>query len=80
MKTTSKRIAVLWIVLILLLSACKTNVSRNQDGSFDVETTISQQELQQAITRLPCRPARQGCHHFASIGIRAGLGKPRAFE
>lgn len=50
MKTTSKRIAILWLVLILLLNACKTNVARNQDGSLNVETTISQQELQQAIT------------------------------
>ena len=50
MKTTSKQRAIFLFVLVFLLSACKTNVSRNQDGSFDVETTISQQELQQAIT------------------------------
>ncbi|HMB23459.1 MAG TPA: hypothetical protein VKP08_11535 [Anaerolineales bacterium] len=50
MKTTIKQLAILSIILVFLLSACKTNVSRNQDGSFDVKTTISQQELQQAIT------------------------------
>lgn len=50
MKTNSKRIIVLLTALALLLSACKANISRNADGSFDVETTIGQQELQEAIT------------------------------
>ncbi len=50
MKTTSKTMSILLIVLMFLLSACKANISRNQNGSFDVETTISQQELQEAIT------------------------------
>jgi hypothetical protein len=49
MKITSKRITILLLALVFLLSACKANISRNQDGSFDVETTISQQELQEAI-------------------------------
>jgi hypothetical protein len=35
---------------MFLVSACKANISRNADGSFVVETTISQQELQDAIT------------------------------
>lgn len=50
MKTTSKRIIILFTALVFLFSACKTNIARNQDGSFDVETTIGQQELQDAIT------------------------------
>jgi hypothetical protein len=50
MKTTSKRIIILLTALVLLLSACKANISRNQDGSFNVETTVGQQELQEAIT------------------------------
>ena len=50
MKITSKRISILLIVLVFLISACKANISRNQDGSLDVETTIGQQELQEAIT------------------------------
>ena len=50
MKTTSKTISILLIALMFLLSACKANISRNQNGSLDVETTISQQELQDAIT------------------------------
>jgi len=50
MKTKSKRISVLLIALVFLISSCKANVSRNQDGSFNVETTISQQELQDVIS------------------------------
>ena len=37
------------LALVLLLSACQRNVTRNGDGSVDVETTITQQELQDAI-------------------------------
>lgn len=50
MKTISKKIAVLLTALVLFLSACKANISRNPDGSFDVETNVSQQQLQDAIT------------------------------
>lgn len=50
MKTASKRTIILLTVLILLLSACKANISRNSDGSLDVETTISQQQLQDTVT------------------------------
>lgn len=50
MKTISQRMSILLIVLVVLLSACKASISRSQDGSFDVETTLSQQELQEAIT------------------------------
>ena len=34
----------------LLVTACTKNIVRNDDGSFTVETTISQQELQEVIT------------------------------
>ncbi len=50
MNTTSKRIIILLSALVFLLNACKANVSRNPDGSFDVETTVSQEQLQEAIT------------------------------
>jgi hypothetical protein len=50
MITTSKSISIVLVVLIFLLSTCKANISQNQDGSFDVETTISQEELQEVIT------------------------------
>jgi hypothetical protein len=49
MKTTQK-ISVSLLVLALLLSACQRNVTRNDDGSVDVETVITQQELQDAIS------------------------------
>jgi hypothetical protein len=50
MKSTTKVLIVLMALLLLLSSACKANISRNKDGSLTVETTISQQELQDAIT------------------------------
>jgi hypothetical protein len=41
----------IWLVAVFVLaSACKANISRNQDGSFEVQTTISQNELQSVIT------------------------------
>jgi hypothetical protein len=48
MKTT-QQISALLLVFALLLSACQRNVTRNDDGSVDVETVITQQELQEAI-------------------------------
>ena len=50
MNKVSKRISVLLATLLFLTSACKANISRNGDGSFTVETTITQQELQDVIT------------------------------
>ena len=50
MKPATKKISVLLIVLLFAISACRANISRNADGSTTVETTISQQELQEAIT------------------------------
>lgn len=50
MNTKSKTILALLLVLVLLTSACKADISRNDDGSFTVETTISQQELQEVIS------------------------------
>ena len=50
MNPISKRMSVLLVIVLFLTSACKANVSRNNDGSFTVETTITQQELQDAIS------------------------------
>jgi len=50
MNITTKRISALLIVFMFLLSACRANISRNGDGSLTVETTITQQELQDVIT------------------------------
>ena len=82
MNTISKRITILSIALMFLLSACKANFSRNQDGSFDVETTISQQELQEAITASLADPlvrevtvSLQSGYLLVS-GVRARLNDP----
>ena len=82
MNTISKRITILSIALMFLLSACKANFSRNQDGSFDVETTISQQELQEAITASLADPlvrevtvSLQSGYVLVS-GVRARLNDP----
>ena len=50
MNIATKRLSALLIALVFLISACKANISRNDDGSLNVETTISQQELQEVIT------------------------------
>lgn len=42
--------SILLVMLALLTSACKANIERNDDGSLAVETTITQQELQEAIS------------------------------
>ena len=44
-----KQLSIFLLVFALLLSACNRNVTRNGDGSVDVETSITQQELQKAI-------------------------------
>jgi hypothetical protein len=49
MKTT-KRISIVLLAFVFVLSACQRNVSRNDDGSVDVETSITQQELQEVIS------------------------------
>jgi hypothetical protein len=45
----TRSISIWLLTFILLLSACKANMSRSDDGSLTVTTTISQQELQDAI-------------------------------
>jgi hypothetical protein len=40
----------LLIVFAVLISSCRANISRNSNGSTDVETTVTQQEIQDAIT------------------------------
>jgi len=50
MKPATKKISILLIVLLFAISACRANISRNADGSTTVETTISQQELQDAVS------------------------------
>ena len=45
-----KTVSILLVMLALVASACRANISRNSDGSVTVETTISQAELQDAIS------------------------------
>jgi hypothetical protein len=40
----------LLILLTLLVTACKADIARNDDGSFRVETTVTQEQLQEVIT------------------------------
>lgn len=50
MKQNTKKLSVLAIILMLTLSACKANVSRNDDGSLSVETSVTQAQLQEIIS------------------------------
>ncbi len=49
MKNKTKIVSVLFIAIVFVISACRANISRNSDGSLSVQTTVSQQELQEAI-------------------------------
>lgn len=53
MKNQAPRKSLLFVVLISIIfiaSACRANLSRSQDGSLLVETTVSQPELQEVVT------------------------------
>ena len=54
-----KTLILLLIIPALLVSACKADVSRNDDGSLNVETAISQAELQEVITAAIADPLVQ---------------------
>lgn len=50
MKQNIKKLSFLAIILMLTLSACKANISRNDDGSLTVETSVTQSQLQEIIS------------------------------
>jgi hypothetical protein len=50
MNPIAKKLSVVLLLVLLLTSACKANISRNNDGSLDVETSITQQQLQDVIS------------------------------
>jgi len=50
MRQNTKKLSILAIILMLTLSACKANVSRNDDGSLSVETSVTQAQLQEIIS------------------------------
>ena len=41
---------ILLILLALLVTACKADIARNDDGSLSVKTEITQEQLQEVIT------------------------------
>lgn len=45
----NKALSILLVAFVLVLSACQRNITRNNDGTVTVDTTVSQQELQEAI-------------------------------
>jgi hypothetical protein len=49
MKKSIKATLILLIVLALLTSACKASISRNDDGSLTLETSITAEQLQEVI-------------------------------
>ncbi len=50
MKLISKQLVLLILLGTVVLSACKANVSRNDDGSVTVETSVTQEQLQEVIS------------------------------
>lgn len=50
MNTVSKKLSIVLLLVLVLTSACKANISRNDDGTLDVETSITQQQLQEVIS------------------------------
>ncbi len=50
MKPVSKKLSLLLVLFLFLTSACKANISRNEDGSLDVEASVTQQQLQEVIS------------------------------
>ncbi len=50
MNKISIKVSFLLLAALMLTSACKANISRNGDGSATVETSITQQELQEVIS------------------------------
>lgn len=49
MNPVSKKLFLVLLLVLVLSNACKANISRNNDGSLDVETSITQQQLQDTI-------------------------------
>lgn len=50
MNTVSKKLSIVLLLVLFLTSACKANISRNNDGTLDVETSITQQQLQDVVS------------------------------
>ena len=57
MKTN--KLFILATAIMLVLSACKANLSRNDDGTVTVETSITQEQLQEVISSAIADPLIQ---------------------
>ena len=55
----SKTLSLLLAALMFMTTACKSNISRNDDGSLTVESTITEQELQSVINEAIADPLVQ---------------------
>ena len=74
MNKISKTMSALLAVFLFLTSACKTNIARNADGSFTVDTTITQQELQEAISAAIADPLVQDLQVSLQSGYVSVIG------
>ena len=74
MNKISKTMSALLAALLFLTSACKTNIARNEDGSFTVDTTITQQELQEAISAAIADPLVQDLQVTLQSGYVSVIG------
>lgn len=57
MKTS--KLIIFSAILLFAVSACKANVSRNEDGTFTVETSLTQAQLQDVISNAIADPLIQ---------------------
>ncbi len=79
MKQTFKNISLIAVIMLLSLSACKANVSRNDDGSVTVETSVTQEQLQEVISSSIADPLIQELTvtlqngYVSVIGVRQRL-------
>jgi hypothetical protein len=82
----SKRILLLLIAVLMLTSACKANISRNDDGSVTAETSITQQELQEVISSSIADPLIQQLNvslqagYISVSGTRQRLNDPSKID
>ena len=74
MHKISKILSILLITFLFLTSACKANISRNNDVSFTVETTVTQQELQEAISAAIADPLVQDLQVTLQSGYVSIIG------
>lgn len=79
---TSKKFLLLIVLGASVAAGCKANISRNDNGTFTIQTTVSQQQLQEIITSSIADPLVKGVTvtlqsgHVLVAGERARLNDP----